>query len=887
MKRVLAIFVIALPLTAQVRLASVRLPDGYIPGSAQSEPEAPNLHLRTDTLTADQTWTAPGNGTFYSATSQTPNAVDIEAWGAGGGGTQGVGGGGGGAYSLCQDEAVTPATGYAVEVGISAANTTGEDSTFDTDVCVAKGGQSGTAGSQGGTAAASTGDTKFSGGNGRIAAGSCGGGGGAGTTANGSNSSSSVGGAGGAFFGGRGGPTGNQQARLVASGGGSDSSAQWAGKRGAVRINYWSDVGPGFPVIESYAPTASTAAGTSHAINLPTCAAGKYYVVVSSFDGVVTLSGSGSWSELTNDFIHPQNSHTLGVFSLTSTGSDSLTITSSGSSLTAALAYCFGGATGAPELGPISTGNGINGNPNGVIYSGGPGKHLFLATMARDISQSDTTNDAPPAGWNDFLSLTASTGTTTATEISVATLHDINSTANPGPFSSSDEQWMGATIVIPGELDSGVPVPVADPSLSFAATGATRPNYGTIGPAGLYLSGIDSTILTWEAWDTDHREAQITSYDHTADTWSSIVDVGITMLSDDDHGTPALVRDHQGYIHLFGGNHNSTALRHASTNSPDDISAWTVRTALSGTSRGYPKPIMIGSTMWLLSREGTSEGSDYTVTSTSALNDGVATWNSFITIIDLDLPGPAIERVYCANVEAVGTDIYFACQASDEIDTYRYNVYFFVYETATGDLCNMGKGTCVDAGDLPIDRTEADADFLVFEHGASRGGVDNVPWFLDGSDNPHLFYADGPIVTSPDEGPFDIYYTFWNGSSWETPEQVPVQVQLRFDSFTPILLGDGSIQLYYFIPWNPTQTEGQPALIVRSSGGTWGSGTQIMRADQKNLARFMPVKDGTAEIRGFFCERAHDANIALTANDDYAGGLMCFAYGDGGFVARP
>lgn len=425
-----AIIALLLPLMVfgQVRIPG---PGGKAPAGGGS----PNNHLRIDTLTADATWTDPAGIT----------SVDIELWGAGGGGSTAVGGGGGGAYSFCDNVSVTPTTGYTVQVGVSAANTTGEDSTFDTSTCVAKGGLSGAAGGTGGAAASGTGTTKFSGGNGRVFTGGSGGGGGAGTAANGSNTSTSTGGAGGNYSGGVGSNDSTSVARAFAAGGGSGAAAQFAGFRGHARISYLLDVGAGFPVIESFAMSRNI--GTSHTINLPTCASGKLYIIAFSTDGNPGTTESGGTLVVEGNF----STNVRGeVYRLTSTGSDTFSITTDASEESTAIAYCVAGAGGNPEAGTPVTGNGTaNSDPPSVTYSGGAGNNLFMAFRMADLSATDIDVSAAPSGYSDFLFLSPVTHNAGA-DIAAATKHSTSATDDPGAFTSGAEQWVAHTIVIPG-----------------------------------------------------------------------------------------------------------------------------------------------------------------------------------------------------------------------------------------------------------------------------------------------------------------------------------------------------------------------------------------------------------------------------------------------------
>jgi len=129
--------------------------------------------MGTVTLTTDTSWTCPA-GVFN---------IKIECWGGGGSGggqtsrtSDGGGGGGGGAYSRKNSYAVTPGTAYAYAIGQGGGAQVGNgqnggDTTFNTNICIAKGGSYGRestgsppAGGAGGQSSECTGDQAYNGG---------------------------------------------------------------------------------------------------------------------------------------------------------------------------------------------------------------------------------------------------------------------------------------------------------------------------------------------------------------------------------------------------------------------------------------------------------------------------------------------------------------------------------------------------------------------------------------------------------------------------------------------------------------------------------------------------------------------------------------------------
>ena len=235
---------------------------------------AGNAGATTDSFTASGTWTAPTGVT----------SVTVEAWGGGGagGGATGnpaKGGGGAGGQYARRLVTVIPGNTYAVTVGAGGTGSTGSgtvgvDSTFATNVVVAKGGAFGTGATNGvagtGSITGGIGDVVYAGGNGAagVVTTNCNssgsGGGGAGSGGAGGNATGNTGGAGTATGGGNGGngsnSSGNGQAGSIAGGGGAGACAEsttdrngGAGAAGQVSISYY------LPIVTTNAATALTA----------------------------------------------------------------------------------------------------------------------------------------------------------------------------------------------------------------------------------------------------------------------------------------------------------------------------------------------------------------------------------------------------------------------------------------------------------------------------------------------------------------------------------------------------------------------------------------------------------------------------------------------------
>ena len=423
-------------------------------------------------------------------------------------------------------------------------------------------------------------------------------------------------------------------------------------------------------------------------------------------------------------------------------------------------------------------------------------------------------------------------------------------------------------------------VPSASEVGTAAANGATIPLFGSIREPAFYNASLNTTVFAWEAFVDGSRQAHVSTYDHTNGTFGPIVNSGIPGLKDDDHGVPAIVQDHQGYGHLFGGSHfGSQRMQHAVTNAPNDFSAWTVQASLPR-DYAYPHPVLVGETLYLFMRRGSAGQYKLVLRKTTALDNGAATWGSEQAVIDLgENPPTVINLVYAGNFRPVGTEIWFVAQLGSSTGLERENVYFFRYDTVTGSVSNFDGSETILAAELPVDRAEADADFMLYEHVGSDKGTDIPVWLLDHEDRAHIFFGVGP-----NEGPFEVMHMYDTGSGWSTPEAVAT-VTGRYDVFAPVLLADGSLQLYYPSPWHDDwrdldfPLDGEIMLKTRSPAGAWSVARKIIEGEEYSIGRVVPILDGHSNARVMFTELA-DGNL-----DSMAGGKRLFIYGDNGFLS--
>lgn len=409
----------------------------------------------------------------------------------------------------------------------------------------------------------------------------------------------------------------------------------------------------------------------------------------------------------------------------------------------------------------------------------------------------------------------------------------------------------------------------------FANTGATIPFLGpALYPSALYDSGSDTTWLGFEGWDGTKRLAQVTSYDHSTGYWSDIVAAGFSPLTDDDHGTPALCLDDEGYLHAFHGSHNTdqqySSTRWAVTGSPGDGSMWAIRAPIAGTYT-YPHPVSVGSDIYLFLRKYISANPKYPLylRKTASLVAGEATWNAEVALVDFGDD----TRFYMGTVLKSGTDIWIVATKADDTDTFREHVYLFIYDTTTGAIKNHDASTSVASGSLPIDLTTADSDFRLFTHsgGNDDGGAPSLRFDTNG--DPHILFKDGTGSS------YAVKHIMKTGGSWTSPTTIAT-VDSRYNCPILVQRPGGAMEAWYALDPDDAFTRfGNMVRRTRSSGGTWGAEQTILEADTVGLGNPTGVLDGDAGARVIFAE-CLDSPL-----DSGAGDLKMYLYGNAGLVS--
>lgn len=416
----------------------------------------------------------------------------------------------------------------------------------------------------------------------------------------------------------------------------------------------------------------------------------------------------------------------------------------------------------------------------------------------------------------------------------------------------------------------------------LAADGANTPMYAAVHSPAFYDAGLNKTFVAWEAW-TGVRSEQVTALDHSTGYFSDVEGAGRNFMVDDDHGNPTIVLDHENHLHCFYGSHANvppTGMHHSSTRWPwdgtplDAGSKWEIRPKIEGLLT-YPHPVMVGSTMYLLIRDwptGLSTLNTIALYKTTALANGAATWGSNIQLLDMG----AGTRIYQGTALAVGTDIHFVCNKANGDSTVREHIYYLVYDTVTGALCNHDKSFSVASGSLPMTLAQANANCRIFEHASGNSSYCPVLAF-DTNGDPFVATIDGPAAGST----FDLKVLKRTAGVWGSPETVGTIV--NGSTYSHGLIGplaDGRMEaLWISDPDNLwTARGGNVYRRTRSAAGVWGTPHPILIADTRALNSLNAVKNAHVNARITFCEVAPDVL------DSSAGGARVYLWGEMGLL---
>ena len=283
--------------------------------------------------------------------------------------------------------------------------------------------------------------------------------------------------------------------------------------------------------------------------------------------------------------------------------------------------------------------------------------------------------------------------------------------------------------------------PIHDAGVSYAS-------YQSVEPQAYYYNG-----KTYFVYAGESLNPYIMCYTHATETWSEAIKVGTNPLSTDAHSCPAVIVDNGGTIHVFFGCHN-TALKHATSTNPEDISAWTVETDI-GTGCTYPKVMKDDAgVLWLFTRDLISGNTcgEYYRKSTD--------WTTSFKIIE---PEDTSDRIYASSpaYDATNGRIHLTWTHYDISIDQNLNLYHAYLDMLDGHMYNMA-GT--DLG-TTISFAEAESSCKIVSYTDDWINYTSVI-HLDSSNYPHVIYQ------QLESASYHCYYKAWNGVSWNSAVEI-------------------------------------------------------------------------------------------------------------------
>lgn len=401
---------------------------------------------------------------------------------------------------------------------------------------------------------------------------------------------------------------------------------------------------------------------------------------------------------------------------------------------------------------------------------------------------------------------------------------------------------------------------------TFAADGATAPFYGmSTWPAAFYDSATDKTWIARESYHYNARFHRVRTYDHATSQWSGWESTcGVSQLTDDDHGVPALFVDADGRIHWFGGAHGSD-MRHSYTVLPGDMDSWTTQTAITG-AYTYPHPVFDGTNLFLFLRKELASSPYWmslVLRKSTAISGGQITFAADVSLVDFG----SDTRIYLGWTYDDGTDIHLFFTYSDGADTFRRNQYHVRYEKSSGDLKNSD-GSRTDSS-LPINKTTADTYYRYVTQTTNETNVGCA--CIDIAGDFHACYLDGSGSS------WEIKHIILSGGSWSSATTaVTLTNASRHEGLALYAAADGSVELYYADDTAGSFTRGGADMMRKIYNGSWGASVSMLTtATAYQLDAPSPVAFGDSELRMIFSE------YATSPDDSGAGALQSFAAGDG------
>jgi dihydroxyacetone kinase DhaKLM complex PTS-EIIA-like component DhaM len=332
------------------------------------------------------------------------------------------------------------------------------------------------------------------------------------------------------------------------------------------------------------------------------------------------------------------------------------------------------------------------------------------------------------------------------------------------------------------------------PEDHFGSNPGFIPNYGElIAPAAVYDSDEQITAFVYQGLGHSqwYRE-----YDNMAKRWDAPIFVGHGNFDDldnnevDNHGNPAIEKDHNGVWHILGGAHNLPIFHWTSS----DRKTWTKQPDI-GQSCTYPQLRKIGNDFMMINRERLIEGDLTKRGSFMRVQSKSADLAVRELVTDITQDGPehplypgSWTRDYFVWSEWDGNDLHALLLFHQEGDTLAHvlrNYYFYAVMEFTLDGSGMVDswrwktidGTYLAPANTPVGWNE----LTRAECWISGIDTDTIPLIklrfpyvytniqvtftfeLDENKRPHMVLSEN---ISADRTTMDVWHITWDGTQW-------------------------------------------------------------------------------------------------------------------------
>ena len=196
-----------------------------------------------------------------------------------------------------------------------------------------------------------------------------------------------------------------------------------------------------FPVVQT-TNTSTVTSSTSHAVSMPSgIVAGDKLLVFFCTDGSVTVDTPSGWTKEIDQIATAGGARRLVIYSKTAVGSDTLTVTSSGSIDSAHASYRIV-TDNSYEFNAVGTASSsTTPNPPSLTPSGGSQKYMWFAVAA--FASGSVSSYPTNYSSNQTESQVNSVG------IAAATYNNESSSEDPAVYIiSSNSAWVAATVAV-------------------------------------------------------------------------------------------------------------------------------------------------------------------------------------------------------------------------------------------------------------------------------------------------------------------------------------------------------------------------------------------------------------------------------------------------------